>query len=88
MLALSVLASAAVAVILGFVVYLFVGGYSGGSSPASVAPALFPVAILLFIVAGLPAMLVCGLLWAGYARSTRPRGRPGAAGRARSADPD
>ncbi len=88
MLGLSVLASAAVAVILGFVVYLFVGAYSGGGSPTNVAPVLFPVAILLFIVAGLPAMLVCGLLWAGYTRSTRRRDRPDAPGRPQSADPD
>jgi hypothetical protein len=80
MLVLSVLASAAVAAILGFVVYLFVGGYSGGSSSTSVTPVLFPIAILLFVVAGLPAMLICGLLWAGYSRSSR-RQRDGRAGR-------
>jgi hypothetical protein len=44
MLVLSLLTSAAVAVVLGLVVYLFVGGYSGGNSPTSVTPALFPIA--------------------------------------------
>jgi hypothetical protein len=74
MLVLSVLASAAVAVILAVVLYLFIGGYSGGSRPTSVTPVLFPVALLLFIVAGLPSMLLCGLLWAGYSLSRRRAG--------------
>jgi hypothetical protein len=77
MLVLSVLASAVVAVILGFVVYLFIGGYSGGSSPTSVAPVLCPIAILLFMVAGLPSMLLCGVMWAGYSLSKRRRTRAG-----------
>jgi hypothetical protein len=74
MLVLSVLASAAVAVILAFVLYPFIGGYTGGSNPESVTPILFPVALVLFLVAGLPSMLVCGLFWAGYSLSRRRRG--------------
>lgn len=74
MLVLSVLASAAVAAIVGLVVYLFIGGYSGGDSPTNIAPVLFPIAILLFVGAGLPAMLICALLWAGFSRSSRRRG--------------
>ena len=77
MLVLSVLASAAVATIMGFVVYLFIGGYSGGDSPTNIAPVLFPIAILLFLVAGLPAMLICALLWAGFSRSSRRRSASG-----------
>jgi uncharacterized membrane protein YtjA (UPF0391 family) len=76
MLVLSVLTSALVAGVLGLVVYLFIGGYSGGSSPTNVAPVLFPVAILLFVVAGLPSMLLCGVMWAGYLLSTRRRKHP------------
>ncbi len=83
MLVLSVLASAAVAAIMGLVVYFFIGGYSGGSSPTNIAPILFPIAIGLFIVAGLPSMLICALLWAGYSRSSRrgSRGRTRQPGR-------
>jgi len=74
MLVLSVLASAVVAVLLALVLYLFIGGYSGGSSPTNIAPVLIPVALLLLIVAGPPAVLLCGLLWAGYRRSRRRHG--------------
>jgi hypothetical protein len=80
MLMPSLLTSAAVAVVLGLVIYLFIGGYSGGNSPTSVTPVLFPIAILLFVVAGLPSMLLCGAMWAGYSLSTRRRTRPEAQG--------
>ncbi len=80
MLVLSVLASAEVTAVLVFVAYLFIGGYSGGSSPTSVAPVLFPIAILIFLAAGLPSMLICGLLWAGFALSSRRQDRANAPG--------
>jgi hypothetical protein len=80
MLVLSVLASAEVAAVLVLVVYLFIGGYAGGRSPTSVAPVLFPIAILIFLAAGLPSMLICGLLWAGFSLSSRRRDRASAAG--------
>jgi hypothetical protein len=78
MLVLSVLSSAVTAVVLGFVVYLFIGGYSGANSPTSVTALLFPIALLFFVIAGLPSMLVCGLMWAGYSLSTRRRSRASA----------
>ncbi len=53
-------------------------GTEGCSSPTSVAPVAFPVAIYFFIIAGLPGMLICGLLWAGFRASVR-RARPGGA---------
>ncbi len=80
MLVLSVLTSAAVAIILGLVAYLFIGGYSGGSDPTSITPVLFPIALLLFVFAGLPSMLLCGVMWAGYSLSMRRRGRGAASG--------
>jgi hypothetical protein len=73
MLVLSVLTSVLVAGVLGLVVYLFIGGYSGGNSPTSVTPVLFPIALLLFVVAGLPSMVLCGAMWAGYSLSARRR---------------
>jgi hypothetical protein len=75
MLVLSMLASTAVAVILALVLYLFIGGYSGGNSPTSVTPLLFPIAFLLLVFAGLPSMVLCGLMWAGYSLSKRRRPR-------------
>ena len=73
LLALSVLASVAVAVIVAFVGYLFVSGYSGGNDPTSVAPLAFPVAIIFFAIAGLPAILICAGLWVAHGVSVRRR---------------
>jgi ABC-type polysaccharide/polyol phosphate export permease len=75
-LALAVAASAAVAAVLGFAVSLFAQGYSGGSDPQSVAALAFPMAILVVIVAGLPAALVCAVAWVSYAAAAR-RSRQG-----------
>jgi hypothetical protein len=77
--ALSVLASAGVALVMTAVVGLMVGSYSGGANPANIAPALFPIAIVLLIVAGVPAGLLCILLWLSFASSMRrpvPREKP------------
>jgi hypothetical protein len=76
---LAVVASAATAVIVGFIVNLFIQGYSGGNDPTSVAPLAFPVAILFFVIAGFPAMLICALMWLAYAASKAARARAGQA---------
>lgn len=70
-LALAVLASAAVAAVLGFAVLLFAQSFSGGGDPQSVAALAFPMALLVVIVAGLPAALACAAAWAGYAAAAR-----------------
>lgn len=76
LLALSVLASVAVAGLFGLFVYLIIGGYSGGNSPTSVTALLFPVAFGYLLVIMMPSALVCALLWLGYrAASARSRGR-------------
>jgi hypothetical protein len=75
LLALAILASAAVVAVLGFAAYLFTEGYSGGSDPQSVAPLAFPIALLVLVVGGLPAILACAASWVGYltvARKSRP----------------
>jgi hypothetical protein len=77
LLVLAALASLAVVVIILLFFYLFIGGYSGGNNPTSVAPVLFPIAFLLLGLVGVPAMLVCSLLWAGYALSRRRDARRG-----------
>ena len=68
---LSGFATAAVALVIGILIYLVIGGYSGGSSHTNVAPVLFPVAFLVFLIVGLPTILVCALSWAGFAISAR-----------------
>ncbi|HTZ90782.1 MAG TPA: hypothetical protein VMB74_00180 [Streptosporangiaceae bacterium] len=75
LLVLSALASLAVVLIFLVFVYLIVGGYSGGNNPTSVNGLLFPVAVLLMGVAGIPATLICALLWTGYSYSRRQGGR-------------
>jgi hypothetical protein len=68
---LAVFASAGVAVVMAFVVDLMVGSYSGGANPTGIGPALFPLAIVLLVVAGVPAVLLCTLLWLSFASSMR-----------------
>jgi hypothetical protein len=75
LLVLAVIASAATAVIIGFLINLFIAGYSGGNDPTSVAPLAFPIAILGFVIAGVPAMAISALLWLTYAASKGARAR-------------
>jgi hypothetical protein len=75
LLVLAVLASAATVVIIGFLVNLFIAGYSGGNDPTSVAPLAFPIALLFFVIAGVPALLICTLLWLAYTASRAARKR-------------
>jgi hypothetical protein len=77
LLGVAVLASASVATVLGFAVYMFAEGYSGGSSPHGVASLAFPMSFLVVIFAGLPCALVCALAWAGYFAAARRTGRGG-----------
>jgi hypothetical protein len=71
LLALSALSTVGVMVILGFLVSLFISGYSGGSNPESVAPLAFPVAMLGFVIAGVPAIVISAVLWAAYVAARR-----------------
>lgn len=71
LLGFAVLASAAVALVFGFAVYLFATGYSGGSNPQSVAALAIPLSFLVWIFVGLPTALVCALAWAGYFAAAR-----------------
>ena len=77
LLMLSVLASLAIVVIILFFLYLLIGAYSGGSNPTSVNGVLFPIALLFLGIIGFPSVLVCVLLWAGYAISRRRDARRG-----------
>jgi hypothetical protein len=76
LLGLAVLASAAVVVLFGYVVYTFAYGYSGGDNPESIAPLAIPLSILVWIFVGVPVALVCALAWAGYAAVARRCRRP------------
>jgi|HubBroStandDraft_1064217.scaffolds.fasta_scaffold704437_1 hypothetical protein len=66
LLAACVLASAATAVILGFLGYLVIEGYSAGNSATNIAPIAFPVVLLFFVVIGIPAVVISTLLWFAY----------------------
>jgi len=77
LLMLSVLASLAIVVIILFFFYLLIGAYSGGSNPTSVNGLLFPIALLFLGIVGFPSLVVCILLWAGYAISRRRDARRG-----------
>ena len=67
----AVLASAAAAVVFGFALDLFPAGYSGGANPESISALAFPLSLVVMIVVGLPAALVCALAWAGYLAAAR-----------------
>jgi hypothetical protein len=71
LLVLSALSSLEVVIVLLYVGYLIVYGYSGGNNPTSLNGLLFPLAFLIFFVVGGPSMLLCALLWAGYSFSRR-----------------
>ena len=76
LLVLAVMASTATAVIFGFLAFMFISGYSGGSSPTSIAPIAFPIALFFFVVVGVPAVVISVLLWFAYraARSSKVAG--------------
>jgi hypothetical protein len=77
LLVLAVLASAATVLLIGFLVYRFIQGYSGGNDATGGADLdlASPFAVLFFVVAGIPALLMCGLLWLAYAASRSARNR-------------
>jgi len=75
LLTFAVLTSAAAAVVVGFAVYLFAEGYSGGSDQQSVAPLAFPLSFLILAVVGIPLTLACALSWAGYLAAIRKHRR-------------
>lgn len=81
LLVLAVVASAATVVLIGFLVNLFMQGYSGGNDPTSVAPLAFPIALFFFLIAGIPGVLISALLWLGYTASNVARARARRAGR-------
>ena len=65
LLAVAVLASAAVAAVLGYAVFLL----AWGSLHAD--PMAIPYFYLVVILAGTPAVLGCGIAWASYIAVTR-----------------
>ena len=65
LLAFAVLASVAVAAVLGYAAALLAWGYSHDD------PLAVPYFYLVVIVAGTPAALGCGIAWIGYIAVTR-----------------
>jgi hypothetical protein len=66
LLGLSVLATGAAIVLFCYLINLWVAGYSGGGNPASISALAFPLAMLVFLVFEIPAVIVSGLFWVAY----------------------
>jgi hypothetical protein len=75
LLVLAVLASAATVVVLGFLINLFIQGYSGGNDPTSLGGLAVFLAMLGCALVGIPALLICTLLWLAYRASSAARAR-------------
>jgi ABC-type multidrug transport system fused ATPase/permease subunit len=75
LLVLSVLASAATVIILGFLINLFIQGYSSGSDPAGLGGLAVFLALVGYYIVGIPALLICTLLWLAYRASSAARAR-------------
>jgi hypothetical protein len=75
LLVLAVLASAATLLILGFLINLFIQGYLMGNSPTSLGGLAVFFALVGYYIAGIPALLICTLLWLAYRASHAARAR-------------
>jgi hypothetical protein len=88
LLVLSVLASAATVVVLGFLINLYIQGYLMGNGPTSLGGLAIFLALVGYYIAGIPALLICTLLWLAYRASraarTRAHARPNDPGARRS----
>jgi hypothetical protein len=71
LLAVALLASAAAAVVVGFGMYLIVESYAVPGGPESLGGLAFALGAIELAVVGLPAVITCGLAWAGYAGAAR-----------------
>jgi hypothetical protein len=75
LLVLAVVASAATVVIFGFLINLFIQGYLSSNTPTSLGGLAVFLAMLGYVIVGIPATLVCALLWIGYLGSKAARAR-------------
>jgi hypothetical protein len=75
LLVLAVLASAATVVILGFLANLYIQGYLAGNGPTSLGGLAVFIALVGYYIVGIPALLICTLLWLAYRASKAARAR-------------
>jgi hypothetical protein len=75
LLVLAVLASAATVGILGLLANLYIQGYLAGDGPNSLGGLAVFLALVGYYIIGIPALLVCTLLWLAYRASKAARGR-------------
>jgi len=75
LLVLSVLASAATVVILGFLINLYIQGSSSANDPAGLGGLAVFLALVGYYLVGIPALLICTLLWLAYRASRAARAR-------------
>jgi hypothetical protein len=71
LLTLALLTSAAAAVVVGFGMYLIFEAYAGPGGPESLGGLAFALGAIVLVVLGLPAAVISGLAWAGYAAAAR-----------------
>jgi drug/metabolite transporter (DMT)-like permease len=71
LLTLAVLTSAAAAVVVGYAAAVFVSGYDGGNDPESLTAIAFPIAMLIFGIAGVPLIFASAASWVGYSAVAR-----------------
>ena len=75
LLVLAVLASAATVAILGFLINLFIQGYLSGNDPTGLGGLAVFLALVGYYIVGIPALLICTLLWLAYRASSAARAR-------------
>jgi cytochrome bd-type quinol oxidase subunit 2 len=75
LLVLSVLASAVTVIILGFFINLFIQGYSIRNDPSGLGGLAVFFSLVGYYFVGIPAMLICTLLWLAYRASSAARAR-------------
>jgi hypothetical protein len=75
LLVLAVVASAATVVILGFLMNMFIQGYSSGNDPTGLGGLVVFLALVGYAVVGIPAILISMLLWFAYLASNAARAR-------------
>jgi len=81
LLVLAVLASAATVVILGFLINLYIQGSSSANDPTGLGGLAVFLALAGYYIVGIPAMLICTMLWLAYRASKVARARARRAGR-------
>jgi hypothetical protein len=74
-------------IILGFLLNLYIQGESSANNPASLGGLAVFLALVGYYLVGIPAMLICTLLWLAYRASKAARARARQAGQLSNSAP-